>query len=252
MPAVRYERTGSVARITLDRPEVLNAADEAWVDDLDGAAARAAADEGVRVVVVSGRGRAFSTGIDLTALEQGRIGREWFVGWERALRRLETMDRIVLAAVHGYCIGGGLQVALACDLRIARDDAVLGLPAVKEGLVPGLGTYRLPRFIGLGRAKRMILTGETIGADEALRIGLVDRVAPADRFEREVERFATELLQVAFDSAVEAKRITARAFEDYDGALGAYLDGQERAMRSPAHAAAMAAWRARRAARRGA
>jgi len=248
--AVLYRRDGVIARIELDRPALLNAADEAWVDELDDAAARAASDDGVHVVIVSGRGRAFSTGIDLTALEEGRIGREWFVGCERALRRLETMDRIVLAAVHGYCIGGGLQVAIACDLRIAREDTILGLPAVKECLIPGLGTYRLPRFIGMGRAKRMILTGETIGADEALRIGLVDRVAPTDRFEDEVERFAAELTQVAFASAVEAKRITGRAFEDgYDDVLGAYLDGQERSMRSPEHAAAMAAWRARRAER---
>ncbi len=248
--AVLYRRDGLVARIELDRPEVLNAADEAWVAELDTAAARAAVDDGVRVVVVSGRGRAFSTGIDLTALERGRIGREWFVAWERALRRLETMDRIVVAAVHGYCIGGGLQVALACDVRIARDDAVLGLPAVKESLIPGLGTYRLPRFIGMGRAKKMILTGETIGADEALRIGLVDEVATTDRFEAAVERLAADLTHVAFTSAVESKRITGRAFDgDYDAVLAAYLDGQERSMRSPEHAAAMAAWRARDAAR---
>lgn len=231
---------------------MLNAADEAWVAELDAAAARAAGDDGVRVVVVSGRGRSFSTGIDLTALEQGRIGREWFVGWERALRRFETMDRLVLAAVHGYCIGGGLQVALACDLRIARDDTILGLPAVKECLIPGLGTYRLPRFIGMGRAKRMILTGETIGAAEALRIGLVDEVAAADAFDGAVERLARELTQVAFASAVESKRITGRAFEDdYAGVLAAYLDGQERSMRSTEHAAAMDVWRARRASRGG-
>ncbi len=248
--AVLYRRDGLVARIELDRPDVLNAADEAWVAELDAAAARAATDDGVRVVLVSGRGRSFSTGIDLTALEQGRIGREWFVGWERVMRRFETMDRICVAAVHGYCIGGGLQVALACDLRIARDDTILGLPAVKECLIPGLGTYRLPRFIGMGRAKKMILTGETIGAAEALRIGLVDEVAPADGFEQAVERLVGDLTRVAFASAVESKRITGRAFEDdYEGVLGAYLDGQERSMRSAEHAAAMAEWRARRAAR---
>jgi enoyl-CoA hydratase/carnithine racemase len=248
--AVLYRRAGPIARIELDRPEVLNAADEAWVEELDRAAARAALEDGVRVVIVSGRGRSFSSGIDLTALEQGRIGRDWFIGWERALRRFETMDRLVVAAVHGYCIGGGLQVALACDLRIARDDAILGLPAVKECLIPGLGTYRLPRFIGMGRAKRMVLTGETIGAEEALRIGLVDQVVPADRFEGAVERLAADLTRVAFASAVESKRLTGRAFEDdYDGVLAAYLDGQERSMRSSEHAAAMAEWRARRAAR---
>lgn len=247
MERVRYERDGPIARIVLDRPEVLNAADEAWVEDLTAAAARAADDPGVRVVVVSGRGRAFCTGIDLTALEQGRLGRAWFVAWERALRLIETMDRLVVAAVHGYCIGGGLQVALACDLRVAREDSILGLPAVKECLVPGLGPYRLPRFVGVGRAKRMILTGETIGATEALAIGLVDRVASVDRFAEEVERTANELAGVAFASAIESKRIANRAFDlGYDDVLAAYLDGQERSMASPEHATAMAAWRARR------
>lgn len=245
MAAVLYEPSGTVARIRLDRPEVLNAADEAWVEDLDACAERAAADPESRVVIVEGAGRAFCTGIDLTVLAAGRIRREWFVGWERALRRLETMDKLVVAALHGYCIGGGLQVALACDVRVARDDAILGLPAVKECLIPGLGTWRLPRFIGLGRAKRMILTGETIGAPEALAIGLVDYVAPAERFTAEVDRVASVLAGVAFASAIESKRITDRAFGSYEPVLAAYLDGQERAMASPEHSAVMAEWRAR-------
>lgn len=246
MPAVRY-RSGRIARITLDRPSVLNAADEAWVADLNACVDRAAADPDARVVVVEGAGRAFCTGIDLTVLAAGRITREWFVGWERALRRLETMDRLVVAAVHGYCIGGGLQVALACDVRVARDDATLGLPAVKECLVPGLGVWRLPRYVGLGRAKRLVLTGETVGAAEALAIGLVDHVAPADAFEREVARIAETLAGVAFASAIESKRLLDRAFEPYEPVLAAYLDAQERAMASPEHPAAMAAWRERRA-----
>lgn len=247
MTAVLYARSGAVVRITLNRPSVLNAADEAWVADLNACADRAATDPDVRVVVVEGEGRAFCTGIDVTALAAGRIGREWFAAWERAMRALETMDRLVVAAVHGYCIGGGLQVALACDVRVARDDAILGLPAVKEGLIPGLGTWRLPRFIGLGRAKRMILTGETIGAQEALAIGLVDHVATADRFAAEVERVANALSGVAFASAIESKRLTNMAFEPHAPVLAAYLDGQERAMASPEHARVMAEWRARKA-----
>jgi enoyl-CoA hydratase len=245
MAAVVYERSGKIARIRLNRPSVLNAADEAWVADLLACTESAANDPETRVVIVEGAGRAFCTGIDLTVLAAGRIRREWFVGWERAVRRFETMDKLVVAAIHGYCIGGGLQVALACDVRVARDDAILGLPAVKECLIPGLGVWRLPRFVGLGRARRFVLTGETVGAQEALAIGLVDHVASAAAFEAEVARVAETLAGVAFASAIESKRLMDRAFEPYDGVLAAYLDGQERAMASPEHEAAMAEWRSR-------
>lgn len=246
MQTVRYA-PGRIARITLDRPSVLNAADEAWVADLNVCVDRAAADDDARVVIVEGNGRAFCTGIDLTVLAAGRITREWFVAWERALRQLELMDKLSVAAVHGHCIGGGLQVALACDMRVARDDAILGLPAVKECLIPGLGVWRLPRFVGMGRAKRLILTGETVGAADALAIGLVDHVASAEDFADEVTRVAETLAGVAFASAIEAKHLTDRAFEPYEPVLAAYLDAQERAMASEEHARAMAQWRARRA-----
>lgn len=247
MAAVVYERSGAISRIRLNRPEVLNAANEAWVADLLECTETATNDAEARVVVVEGAGRAFCTGIDLTVLAAGRIKREWFVGWERAVRRFETMDKLVVAAIHGYCIGGGLQVALACDVRVARDDAILGLPAVKECLIPGLGVWRLPRFVGLGRARRFVLTGETVGAREALAIGLVDHVADAGGFAGEVARVADVLAGVAFASAIESKRLMDRAFDPYDDVLAAYLDGQERAMASPEHDAAMAEWRAQKA-----
>ncbi|MDE3112068.1 MAG: enoyl-CoA hydratase/isomerase family protein [Chloroflexota bacterium] len=246
MTAVRY-RPGRIARITLDRPSVLNAADEAWVADLNACADAAAVDPAARVVVVEGAGTSFCSGIDLNVLAAGRIGRSWFEGWERAMRVLETMDKLVVAAIHGYCIGGGLQVALACDVRVARDDAVLGLPAVKEGLIPGLGVWRLPRFVGLGRARRMVLTGEVVGAREALAIGLVDEVATAEGFAAAVEARAEQLAGVAFASAIEAKHLLDGAFGPYAAALDAYLAAQERALAAPDHAAAMAAWRSRRA-----
>ena len=246
MPAVRY-RPGRIARITLDRPSVLNAADEAWVADLNACADAAAADPDARVVILEGAGTSFCSGIDLTVLAAGRIGRSWFEGWERAMRALETMDKLVVAAIHGYCIGGGLQVALACDVRVARDDAVLGLPAVKEGLIPGLGVWRLPRFVGLGRARRMVLTGEVMGAREALAVGLVDEVATAEGFVGAVEARAEQLAGVTFASAIEAKHLLDGSFGPYAAALDAYLDAQERALAAPDHAAAMAAWRSRRA-----
>ena len=102
----------------------------------------------VRVVVVRGAGRAFCSGIDITALSQGEIGMSFFRNWEAALRKMETMDAVVIAAIQSHCIGGGLQIALACDLRVARDDARFGITAVSEGIIPGIGMWRVARHAG--------------------------------------------------------------------------------------------------------
>ena len=119
------EIDGRVATLTLNRPQVLNCADEQWARDLNTLVDDLAANDQVRVVVVRGAGRAFCSGIDLTALSEGRTHMSFFRNWESALRKLEAIDPVVIAAIHSHCIGGGLQVALACDLRIARDDAHL-------------------------------------------------------------------------------------------------------------------------------
>ena len=125
-----------------------------WMDTADGEIHQRTLDHGRDDV------RAFSSGIDLKTLSRGEFPMEWFRVYERGLRTYETMDKVVMAAIHGYCIGGGLQVALASDIRIVSENTQFGLTAVKECLVPGLGTYRLARFIGMGRAKRIILSGE--------------------------------------------------------------------------------------------
>src|SRR6266508_4443507 len=123
------EIDGRVANLVLNRPDVLNCANGQWARNLNTLVDALAADARIRVVVVRGAGRAFCSGIDVTALAAGDTGMEFFRNWEKALRTLETMDPIVIAAIHSYCIGGGLQVALACDLRIARDDARFGITA---------------------------------------------------------------------------------------------------------------------------
>ena len=170
---------GSGTFVPISGSFVLNAANCQWIDDLHAALDELEAAERLRVVIISGRGRAFSTGIDLKALSNGEIQIGWFRLWEEAMRRIEKLQAVTIARVNGYALGGGLQVCLACDLRVASEDAQFGLPAVLEALIPGTGTYRLPRFVGLGRARRMILTGETVGALEALEIGLADWVVPA-------------------------------------------------------------------------
>ena len=180
---VLYRTDGRIARITLNRPEVLNAEDMTFLADMTEAIHALRDDRKARVALITGAGRAFCSGVDLKALSSGRLNPSFFYEIEPLWDILENCDKAVICGIHGYCLGGGLQIALACDLRIASDDAVLGLPAVKECLIPGLGTYRLPRLIGMGRARELLLLGDTIDARRALEIGLVNAVVPRAELE---------------------------------------------------------------------
>src|SRR5437764_8765286 len=180
--AMVVEVEGPLARITLNRPNVLNAMNLAWIEGLEAAVEAVAGEPAVRVVLVRGAGRSFCAGIDLDMLGSEGMPAGFYDGQERAFHQLETMDKITVAALHGYCLGGGLQLAISCDIRVCSSDCRLGLPAVLEGIFPGLAPVRLPRLIGLGPARRLILSGEMIGAEESLRLGMVDYVVPAERF----------------------------------------------------------------------
>ena len=136
--AIRLTVEGPLARLILDRPHVLNAGNRRWVADLNDAVARIDAAPDVRMVVVTGAGRAFCTGVDLTELAAGDFGFDDFIAWEDAMVAIERMDRLFVAGINGHCLGGGLQLALVCDYRLASEDATLGLPAVKECLIPSL------------------------------------------------------------------------------------------------------------------
>ncbi|MBI2371343.1 MAG: enoyl-CoA hydratase/isomerase family protein [Deltaproteobacteria bacterium] len=242
-----WKTEGKVCRLTLNRPEVLNALSYQLVTDLGAASAAIAQEEEVRTVVITGAGRAFCSGIDLKALSADSIPFKFYEDFEVALRTFETMEKVVVAAITSYCIGGGLQLALACDVRVARDDARFGLTAVKECLLPGLGTYRLPRFVGLGRAKRLVLSGELIGADEALAMGMVDWVVPASAFEAKVEEVVQSFLRTASKAARLAKGLMADAFDtEFKAFLTRYLEDQRRALESPDHKEAMLAYREKR------
>lgn len=242
-----YEPEGRIGRLTLNRPQVLNAADLQWVADLNAAAEAIARDPAVRVVVISGAGRAFCSGIDLKALSAGQTDFSFFDGWERALRLFETMDKVVIVGLHGYAIGGGLQLALACDIRVAAEGTKLGLTAVKECLIPGLGTHRLARFIGLGRAKRLILMGDLIDAHEAHAMGLVDFLVPAAQFRPRLEEIAAKVLRTASKAARLSKLLTNRAFDaGHEEFLEEYLKAQKTALASEDHQEAMRAYREKR------
>ena len=247
MRTIRLVVEGAVARVTLDRPEVLNAGNEEWVRDLGEVVARIARAPDVRVVVLTGAGRAFSTGVDLDALASGSFGLADFVAWEDAMVAIERMDRLFVAGINGYCLGGGLQLALVCDYRLASDAARLGLPAVKECLIPSMSLYRLPRLIGGARARELILLGEPIDAPTAERYGLVNRTVAAADFERELDATVQKFLALPPASVRASKVLAARAFDlEFDAFRREMETHFKVCLDSDEHKRAMDAIRARR------
>ena len=210
---IRLDVHGALARMTFDRPEVLNAGNARFAADLAEVAREISVLDDVRVIVMSGAGRAFQTGVDLKALAAGELTLPDLVRWEDAMTALERMDKLVIAAINGHCIGGGLQLALVCDYRLAVEDALLSLPAVKECLIPSMALYRLPRLIGLGRAKELILLGEPITAREGERIGLVNRAVPAADFPKALDETIERFLALPPVSVTASKRLSTRAFD---------------------------------------
>jgi len=212
MTTVLLDIDGPLARITLNRPQRLNAVDEALAHDLDQAVSAAARAPAVRVVLVHGAGRAFCSGIDRDMLGRGAITPDFFELTERARLGLESMDKITVAAVHGYCIGGGLQLAIACDIRIATTDSRFAVPAVADALIPGMAPIRLPRLIGLGPARRLMLSGAEIGSEEAARLGLVDHVIPDDDRDAAITQMLQPYLAAPPTAVAGLKQLLASAF----------------------------------------
>ena len=239
-----YENDGDLIRLTLNRPQALNAVNYRGTLELHEAAQAIHDDPTAGAVIIRGAGRAFCSGIDLKELAAGETPQAYFYHWDQALRLLELSDKLVLCAIQGYALGGGLQLPLACDIRVATSDAQMGLPAAKEGFIPGLGTYRLPRYIGLGRAKRMALSGENVDGNEALRIGLVDYVVDPAEFDAEVEALVQRYLSISSEGARQTKLMLS-AFQDYTHGqfFEEYLRRQAIAMASPDHHEALAAAR---------
>lgn len=241
------ELDGKIARITLNRPALLNAMHHEAVCELEAAAKIVDEDSDTRIVALTGAGRAFSTGIDLKDLAAGKIDMTYHEPWERALRRFETMEKIVLCAIHGYALGGGLQLALACDIRVSTASARLGLPAINEGLIPGLATFRLARYIGMGRAKQMILSGDSITGEQALNIGLIDHLVSEQHMAEEVEQLIGKYLQTNNEGTQFSKRMLIGCFDlDFDRFCARYMDLQSKAMTSDDFHEAMAAYREKR------
>lgn len=189
-------REGRVAWIVLNRPERLNAISPEMLGELSKALDELEEDESVRVVVITGSGRAFSAGADITAFQGLRPVKAYIFSrrFQELLNKIERLAKPVIASINGYALGGGLELAMACDIRIASESSILGQPEINLGLIPGAGgTQRLSRLAGAARAKEIVFTGDQITARDAEKIGLVNRVVPGDRLEAETRSLATKL-----------------------------------------------------------
>ena len=205
-------RTGLV---TLNRPKALNALNDALMDELGAALLAFDADDAIGCIVVTGSERAFAAGADISAmarLEYREVVLSGFItrNWETMLR----VRKPVIAAVAGFALGGGCELAMMCDFIIAADSAKFGQPEIKIGIIPGAGgTQRLPRAVGKSKAMDMVLTGRMMDAAEAERAGLVSRIVPAERLLEEVLAVADGICQLGLPSILAAKDCVNRAFE---------------------------------------
>jgi enoyl-CoA hydratase len=193
-----FEVSDKIARITFNRPNVLNALNRKTMDELGDCLKKVRADDDIRVLILTGAGeKAFIAGADINELSQQTpvIGREFTLYGQEIIHRLETLGKPAIAAINGFALGGGCELALACTLRIASRNAKLGQPEVKLGIIPGYGgSQRLPRLCGKGVAHELILTGEMISAEEALRVGLVNRVVESGELLATAEAIAKKII----------------------------------------------------------
>lgn len=193
-----YEKSEGLATISINRPEALNAINEETILEILSYLDDAKRDESVRVIAITGAGdRAFCAGADMQAWKNidPLEAREFSRLGQRMCDEIEALGKPVIAAINGYALGGGLELAMACDLRIASEKARLGQTEINWGILPGWGgTQRLPRFVGKGVAKEMIFTGKMIGAKDAEQLGLVNKVVPPDQLDSALKELANELI----------------------------------------------------------
>ena len=203
-----FQKDGAVAHISLNRPQVVNAYNIQMRDDFSEALSAVQLDQEVRALLITGEGRGFCAGADLTEFGSAPsqvIARQ--VRWERDIwGQLVNLDKPVVAAVHGYCIGSGLEIALLCDLRIAAAGTVFALPEVQLGMIPAAGgTQTLPRSAGRSQALDLLLTGRRIQAEEALTMGLVTRLSAPESLRNEARRLAEDLADLPTEAVTAMK-----------------------------------------------
>jgi enoyl-CoA hydratase/carnithine racemase len=208
---LQYEKKGAIAYVTVNRPKVLNALNRATMQELRAAFAAAKTDPDVRVVILTGAGeKAFIAGADINELSKlNPVEAKAYTHWgQSVLDEIENLGKPVIACINGFALGGGCELAMACTMRLASENAKIGQPEVKLGIIPGYGgTQRLPRLVGKGLAMELVLTGEQISAQEAHRIGLVNEVVAAAELIPRAEAIAQKIIAnapLAVQYAMEA------------------------------------------------
>jgi 2-(1,2-epoxy-1,2-dihydrophenyl)acetyl-CoA isomerase len=253
---ILLEKNDGVATVSLNRPDRLNAFDGKMHEDLHGALDSAAGDNEVRCVVLRGEGRGFSAGADLRSEDLSRedgeppdLGAYLRRTFSPSVRRISEMDKPVLASLHGPVYGAGLGLALACDLRIATQSAKFSVAFVKIGLMPDAGvSFFLPRVVGLGRAMEMSVLGDVVDAEEAQKIGLVNRVVPDEKLEQETAALAGRLASMPTRALGKIRHSLYASFEtDLAAALEAEAEGQAFCGFTADHAEGLAAFFEKRA-----
>lgn len=247
---VQREHRGPVRVLVLDRQEALNAFSPEQIDDLVDALGECAADPAVRAVVITGAGRAFCAGADISRMAEMDVeaARRFAAQGHGMCDAIEALPVPVIAAINGFALGGGCEVALACDIRLASEAAKMSQPEVALGIPPGWGgTQRLPRLCGEGFAKRMILTGAMIGPDEALRAGLVSAVHPADELLGAAVALGEEIALKSPSAVALSKRLIHAALGERAGLLEAEAEAFARQFDHPERREGMMAFLEKRA-----
>jgi len=226
---VRLEVKERIAKITISRPEAMNALNEKVLSELKETVAQVRDDPTVRVVIITGEGPAFVAGADIRAMLAKDLNeiREFTSFGQGVMNDIERLDKAVIAVINGYALGGGLELALACDIRLASTEARMGFPEIGLGIFPGFGgTQRASRLIGKGQACELIFTGDHITAEEAAHIGLVNRVVPPKLLMNEAWKLAQRIARQAPIAVAQAKIAIIQTMQtDLDTGLGLELEG---------------------------
>ncbi|HMF28698.1 MAG TPA: enoyl-CoA hydratase/isomerase family protein [Candidatus Cybelea sp.] len=230
LETIIYSQKDGIAEIRLNRPHRLNAVTQKLYDELSAALTQAEDDRNARVVLLTGEGRAFCVGADLKEHKAGRTAfdrRQYLAGEQIVCKRLMTLKRPVVAAVNGYALGAGAELAIASDFLLMAQSAQIGLPEISIGNFLGGGvTYLLPRLVGLAKARELVFLGERIGGDEAVRIGLANRALPDDGFLDAARAFALRIATKApFSMQLAKEQLNFAAERSFDAALTAELEG---------------------------
>jgi len=218
MGFVKLEQQGHVGILTIDRQEALNALNSQVLSDLDAALDQVEANEEIYVVILTGAGRSFVAGADIGEMKQFSSidGRNFGIHGGNVFLKLENLSKPVIAAVNGFALGGGCEISMACDIRLASEKAKFGQPEVGLGIIPGFGgTQRMARIIGTGPAMELIYTADTIDAQRALEIGMVNHVVPADQLMDEAMKLAQKICTNA-QKAIRASKLAIRRGIDCD------------------------------------